>query len=448
MASRPDWIASPVPGTAAGAYTPVGRPTSPSYRSASGSDNGSDFHGDDDDDDSASLPRLSTDMDFAFDTDLRSPKRFSTRAWIATNRGSILYGFGCFALLLVLIAVSTYQRPGVDMPVIPKAKLAVSPKSGLDGIDPARPIRDASDVVAQLWRANDMAAGSDPAAAVSLPWDRRTRQHAADAGKERVLIMSADSRPLQRLADVKDDPHELVYMTTSAMYHTWYALRHGYDYRRVQIAAPPGWHGTWAKVKAIYDALHRYDIVVFLDGDAFVAQPDKSIAWMMKRWGFHERASLLLPMDPPDQPEANKNATNTGFWIARSTPVAKTALRKLMTCPDDQPDCEQWKTTLYNEQTVFNRYIRPTLREGEDFIIAPCMEANGWWGWKDGYCQGKVITHPWFNKQDGARRMTEIMMRDHVRMYERFLFDGYHHGWCAPWEKGTNELCSYAGDPL
>ncbi|KAI9189383.1 hypothetical protein H9P43_000816 [Blastocladiella emersonii ATCC 22665] len=312
----------------------------------------------------------------------QGPAVYFAKQW-RQHRGLLLGGFAFLVALAGFARLASPASYADQLDLDPNVRLVKV--AALDG-----GVRDAGDLATQLWKVNDAVDGS--AGDASIAWDRRRKQPGAVRGKERVLIMSSDSRPLQRLSEVNDDPMQLNFMTMSAVYNTWYALRHGYDYRRVQISSPKGWHGTWGKIKAIYDALHRYDLVVFLDGDAYMAQPDKSLPFLMERWGFHERASLLLAAEGPNQPHPNENGTNTGVWIARNTPLLKQSLRDIMDCPEAQGD------------------------------------------------------HAWMGKLDIVERMNAILLRDHVRLYERFLFNGYHHADCTPWAKGTDERCTFAGE--
>lgn len=55
-----------------------------------------------------------------------------------------------------------------------------------------------------------------------------------------------------------------------------------------------------------------------------VNQPQYSIFELMKRWGFHEKASIALPMDPgPDNRYGNFNASNVSEDIRPTTDNAQ-----------------------------------------------------------------------------------------------------------------------------
>ncbi|ORZ39006.1 hypothetical protein BCR44DRAFT_1427010 [Catenaria anguillulae PL171] len=316
--------------------------------------------------------------------------------------------------------------------------------------------KSVANLMHDLW-----AASTDP---TRLVWDWRKASPGGaslaslpgPARTPRVLVMHADNRPLKSLASVGNDPFALDHLTIGPLYTLSWALRFGYDYRRLSLTgsrlAKPYQIGGWYKPKIIYDALHRYEYVVFFDSDAYVAKPDMSLAEMLKRWGFHDTATMMMALDPPGQKENNWNATNTGFWVLRSTPRAKEIMRDLATCPD-RPDCRKWLTEWPAEQAAFTKLIRPKLVEGQDLIIAPCEEANGWWGFP-GPCKGTIITHAWTGKEQVARDMLMRLLTQHVILLERLLMNGYHSmDSCTPWVTGKDERCRFIedvdiGDPV
>lgn len=79
---------------------------------------------------------------------------------------------------------------------------------------------------------------------------------------------------------------------------------------RVPLTPPTDRHHTWAKIPAIRDAVKECPITVFLDGDALVNRPQYSVHELMRRWGFHQKASLMLAHDPEGQGYGNENGTN------------------------------------------------------------------------------------------------------------------------------------------
>ena len=71
-------------------------------------------------------------------------------------------------------------------------------------------------------------------------WDWRQEQPGAmvNGKKQRVVVMHADTRPLQGWPDVQDDPFRFEHLTMGPMYVMWWAMRHGYDYRWVRLIQP------------------------------------------------------------------------------------------------------------------------------------------------------------------------------------------------------------------
>ncbi|ORZ33120.1 hypothetical protein BCR44DRAFT_134710 [Catenaria anguillulae PL171] len=283
-------------------------------------------------------------------------------------------------------------------------------------------------------------------------WDWRQEQPGAivNGKKQRVVVMHADTRPLQDLEQVGNDPFNFKHMTMGPLYVMWWAMRHGYDYRRVRLNQPGVKYGGWGKPKVIYDALHRYDWVVFVDSDAYPRRPDLSLEDLLDRWGFHANASVMLPLDPPEQLPENRNATNngpalnTGFWIAHSTPTAKAILRDLTTCLD-RDNCKRWRTDWPAEQAAFSKVVVPNYVQGRDIINAPCGEANGWWAVS--ICPGALWTHTWTGKEWAPKNMIERFMIEQIKVWQRLMKASYHSSdECTFWKTGEDERCTFKED--
>jgi hypothetical protein len=320
-------------------------------------------------------------------------------------------------------------------------------------------VNDAVNGLTKLWRAWDLLNTTRVKAEIpGLHWDRRLSQPDNDLNGTRVVVMSADNRALIPVESMPLNNRNLHYGTFSAIYNSWWAVRHGYDYRRVQIPAPDGFYKTWTKVKAIYDMLHRYDIVVFCDGDVFFAQPHLGLKDLMMRWGFHDRASILLSKDKErDYPFAEEDV-NTGFLIIRSTALSKRIFRGLTYCalgkhpPDPEllyynfAGCSKYKQQHFHEQSVLNDFfLRVMLREGEEFITTPCNETNGYWD--DDQCHGTIITHAWSGKELIYKPMRDLFFDHHLQLYESLLWSGYHVTNCSKWSP-SDERCDISEPEL
>ncbi|KAI9218698.1 hypothetical protein BC828DRAFT_350160 [Blastocladiella britannica] len=246
---------------------------------------------------------------------------------------------------------------------------------------------------------------------------------------EKIAIIMADDRPLMSLDQVptvnmQPEYHDLNMLSMTAVANMVYAARHGYDFKLMSLPAPRDRSPTWNKVRAIYAALAHYDLVAFIDTDSWFAQPSLSLAELMDRWRFGPAASLLLPLDPPGQPSANFNSTNTGFWLVRNTTVSRNALRALWRCPETIAECAPLKRGFPHEQGAFSRFIRPRLAEWDQLVIAPCEESNGFWRhWK---CKGSVIVHPWDCKECVVPRVRDLLVREHWAVYRKMLHASHH----------------------
>jgi hypothetical protein len=282
-----------------------------------------------------------------------------------------------------------------------------------------------------------------------IAWDRRTTQESNDLPGQRVVVISADNRRLVPIKTMQPEQFEEQSSTFTAIYNTWWALRHGYDYRRIENNPPSDVYHKWGKVKAIYDMLYRYDYVVFFDEDVFVSQPEVGLQDMMEQWGFHEGASVMAALAPPGQPTRYQTADNFGFLVLRSNNLTKNLFRRLTYCvlgrtPEgetehfDTMNCDKHRTDLHQEQTAFDLYLRPLLRKGEDFVISPCVESNGWW--TQNVCKGLVITHAGTGNNEIVPHMKELMAMHHFQLYEKLLWSDYHYSMCTSWSM-ADERC-------
>lgn len=127
-----------------------------------------------------------------------------------------------------------------------------------------------------------------------------------------------------------------------------------------------------------------------------------------------------------------------GFWVVQRTPTALKALKDLMDCPEKVRPLLNIGSRLRAKHRI--RLARSTRKNGrtsrapsansyalgaspvcclrfqarlltrslslvewEDFIIAPCNDANGYAAYE--HCKGRIIQHRWFNK---AQAIVEI----------------------------------------
>ncbi|CAF1637644.1 unnamed protein product, partial [Didymodactylos carnosus] len=205
-------------------------------------------------------------------------------------------------------------------------------------------------------------------------------------------------------------------------------IRHGYDYKRIIPPLIPNHKGTWVKVTHLYHVVQDYDIVVLLDGDAYITDPRMDIEFLMKRWNFTKASSILMASDPggPDNQDSKGRATaNWGFVIARNTNLTKAILKNLSRCVRDIPGCEKWAVTWSYEQRAFSEYFRDKMKIGSELILAPCSEANGFATSNSG-CLGTFVTHVWTDKPSMVKRFQKLMMDDLMMLLEDKLWLDKH----------------------
>jgi hypothetical protein len=309
-----------------------------------------------------------------------------------------------------------------------------------------------------IWRQWDqfnVSSVSNNLAMQPIVWNRQQAQNRNDLNGTRVVVISADTRAITPMSEIPRAKRGEHHVTFSAIYNLWWAVRHGYDYRRIHSQVPEGYYPTWGKVKVIYEMLHRYDLVVFCDTDVFFSRPHLGLSDLMQRWGFHDRASILISKDKNNGFEVGKNGTNAGFMVIRSTPLSKQIFRRLFYCTLGQvpqgdekgfpgvdfSECIRYSTDYFHEQTVINNFfLRKALEENEHYVVAPCDEATGFW--EDPECHGLVVTHAWYGKDKIYEKMQELFLDHHLHLYEKLLWSGYHKAECSAWSP-TDERCAF-----
>ncbi|CAF0777367.1 unnamed protein product [Didymodactylos carnosus] len=244
--------------------------------------------------------------------------------------------------------------------------------------------------------------------------------------RPRICIVHADTRSLNTIYDANNknlDPQMLSFDSFNSYYTQFYALIHGYDFKRIKVPTISNRHQTWTRLKGIYDTLHKYDIVVHFDGDAFVRNLSISLESLMEYWNFTENSHFLQAVAI-----GNKNHSNCGFWIIRNSRLSRQKLLDLIECPEKIKGCERWRNHFAHEQTAWNKYFRHTMKQGEEFIVVPQDEANGWPG-----RGGRFVVHGWGKKYQIKKWMTAEIVREMMILMHKFMNN--HYVPCSTWEK-------------
>jgi len=205
-------------------------------------------------------------------------------------------------------------------------------------------------------------------------------------------------------------------------------MQHGYDYRRVVAPLIPGYHKTWVKIVHFYDMLHKYDIIVCLDPDVYMRDPNTSIEFLFSRYNFTENSSLLMVPDPNsknNQDSKGRPALNMGFIIARSNNLTKQIFKELALCGDTIPGCEKWKFEWSHEQRAFSEYFRDRFKVGSELIVAPCADLNGFEESRSG-CYGTFVLHVWTAKKSMKERLKKLMIHNLMSLLEEKMWTDSH----------------------
>ena len=237
--------------------------------------------------------------------------------------------------------------------------------------------------------------------------------HQSKTKNEKICVVTSDDRDMTELTQgrkILDIP----YHQMSVYHHLLYAIRHGYDYRHIRTLAPEGYHATWPKISVLLQLLaeDKYDLLVYMDADAYVTDLSVPLDSMFKVARFTSEHSLMLARDPPEDVNLSKAGTlnvNTGFIVARNHSVTRQTLQAVLDCPETIAECEHLKKDWPHEQGALSSYILPHLQPNT-LLETSCDLFNGYAG--ESSCEGRFISHLWNQKH----QLNTIMMNDMVQM--------------------------------
>ncbi|KAH7383747.1 hypothetical protein BKA66DRAFT_417531 [Pyrenochaeta sp. MPI-SDFR-AT-0127] len=215
-------------------------------------------------------------------------------------------------------------------------------------------------------------------------------------------------------------------VSASFMNHFLYAKIHGYEYRFFNAHEMEGLHNTWVKPHVLFDLLHSYKFVVFIDADATIQHLELPLEWMFNRWGITPQTSIAMPLDTRQILNGDEHASedskgklqlNTGVMVAQALPHTFDMLTAWKECPDEKryPGCGAWRETWSHEQKAFSEYIRYDFNpNGTNIVEIPCNDAMGYPGitdhsWILSNCTGQFIRHHTIDKAM-TKKSTEIGM--------------------------------------
>ncbi|KAF1848822.1 uncharacterized protein K460DRAFT_375593 [Cucurbitaria berberidis CBS 394.84] len=215
-------------------------------------------------------------------------------------------------------------------------------------------------------------------------------------------------------------------VSASFMNHFLYAQIHGYDYRFFNAHDMEGLHNTWVKPHVLFDLLHSYRFVIFIDADATIQHLELPFEWLFNKWGITPQTSIALPLDSRQTINGDEHVSedskgrlqlNTGVVVAQALPYTFEMLKAWKECPEEKryPGCALWKEEWSHEQRAFSEYIRYDFNPtGTNIIEIPCDDAVGYPGLAEhehinSNCTGQFIRHHTIDKAM-TKRSTEVAM--------------------------------------
>lgn len=134
----------------------------------------------------------------------------------------------------------------------------------------------------------------------------------------KVVVLMTDSRQLPQGGFAATIRGTLPYWVSSVYINLLYALRHQYDFMRVDLPSQGLLrHSSWYKLQVIRVLLERYDNLVYLDSDAFFLSQDRTVGSLVAEFDLEGAKHLLLPENG-----LCCETANTGVMLWRRSPEA------------------------------------------------------------------------------------------------------------------------------
>lgn len=230
-------------------------------------------------------------------------------------------------------------------------------------------------------------------------------------------------------------------LTVSFLNHFLYSQIHGYDYKFFHASKIDGHYDTWIKPHIIYNLLHQYKFVIFIDADAIIQHLEVPMEFLFNRWGITPNTSIGMPIDTRQVLGEDRMASmdskgrvtvNTGVVIAQALPHTFELLNAWRTCTSDRryPGCAQWKEQWSHEQRAFSEYIRYDYnKDGNNIIEFSCDDANGYPGLKQDHphiiddCRGLFIRHLTIDKSWAKTNVNDVIMQTLAEIMQKTFRD-------------------------
>ena len=134
----------------------------------------------------------------------------------------------------------------------------------------------------------------------------------------KVVILMTDSRKMPRGGFAAASRGTLPYWVSSVYINLLYAMRHQYDFLRVDLPEQGLLrHSSWYKLQVIRVLLNQYENVMYLDSDAFFLSQDRTVESLVQEFDLTGKRHLLLPENG-----LCCETANTGVMLWRRSPEA------------------------------------------------------------------------------------------------------------------------------
>jgi hypothetical protein len=189
-----------------------------------------------------------------------------------------------------------------------------------------------------------------------------------------------------RLAIVTLRFGDLPYFQYSSAINKAYCQRHAYEFLVfTPHLAPEDRSIHWMKIKAVLEALPHYDLVLWMDADAWVHDHARRLEDQLNLVRHAQNGTeIVIGTDRLNQEIGwSDGRANTGVFLVRNTALARQILEEWWDVPSYDPETAR---TWPVDQAAFNRHILPKWSSTGRVVLVDYRHLNG--------MDGEFIRHP------------------------------------------------------
>ncbi|KAF2278810.1 uncharacterized protein EI97DRAFT_219911 [Westerdykella ornata] len=237
-------------------------------------------------------------------------------------------------------------------------------------------------------------------------------------------------------------------VSAAFMNHFLYSQIHGYDYKFFAAKSLKDHHDTWIKPHVLYDLLHSYQFVVFIDADATIQHLELPLEWLFNKWGIGHATTIAMPIDTEEVVNGDQHIStdskgkvvlNTGFIVTQALPLAFEMLDAWRKCTTGArwKDCKQWATQWSHEQRAFSEYVRYDFNPHGNIVEIPCDDAMGFPGIVENNprvisnCTGQFVRHQTIGKEATKTNAGNALMQSMAELMQKALIQEKARYWIA-----------------